>query len=189
MNTPEQVALGSGFEIQQLAPTAVDDVTLAPALTVLINEVYRVAEAGLWVDGAARTTAQEVTELIRAEEIAVARLHTELVGCVRIQELDSDTGEFGMLAAYSSHRGIGIGRQLVRFAEQRSRDRGHRSMQLELLVPRKWKHPSKQFLAGWYGRIGYAVTRTGTIDDAYPHLAPLLATPCDLLIYQKDLRD
>jgi len=188
MNTPEQLALGSGFEIQQLAPTAIDDVTLAPALTVLINEVYRVAEEGLWIDGTTRTTVQEVTDLVRAGEIAVARLHGELVGCVRIQELDSDTGEFGMLAAYSSHRGIGVGRQLVRFAEQGSRDRGHRRMQLELLVPREWKHPSKEFLAGWYSRIGYAVTRTGTIDEAYPHLAPLLATPCDFMIYQKDLR-
>ena len=46
---------------------------------------------------------------------------------------------------------------------------------------------SKEFLAGWYGRIGYAVTRTGTIDESYPHLAPLLATPCDFVIYRKDL--
>jgi hypothetical protein len=37
------------------------------------------------------------------------------------------------------------------------------------------------------GTIGYRVARTGTIDEAYPALAPLLATPCDFVIYRKDL--
>jgi hypothetical protein len=45
----------------------------------------------------------------------------------------------------------------------------------------------KEFLAAWYTRSGYALTRTGTIDEAYPALAPLLATPCDFRIYRKDL--
>jgi hypothetical protein len=60
-------------------------------------------------------------------------------------------------------------------------------MQLELLVPRGWTHPTKEFLAAWYMRIGYRVTRTGAIDEAYPALAPLLATPCDFVIYHKRL--
>ena len=60
-------------------------------------------------------------------------------------------------------------------------------MQLELLVPRGWTYPSKAFLDNWYRRIGYRVARTGTIEEAYPALAPLLATPCDFVIYHKDL--
>jgi hypothetical protein len=35
--------------------------------------------------------------------------------------------------------------------------------------------------------IGHRVTRTATIDEAYPALAPLLATPCDFVIYHKRL--
>ena len=35
--------------------------------------------------------------------------------------------------------------------------------------------------------MGYRIARTGTIDEAYPELAPLLATPCDFVIYRKDL--
>jgi hypothetical protein len=27
------------------------------------------------------------------------------------------------------------------------------------------------------------------VDDAYPHLSPLLATPCDLQVYEKPLGD
>ena len=101
--------------------------------------------------------------------------------------LDDTASEFGMLAAAPAHRGTGVGRQLVAFAERDSLDTGRAVMQLELLVPRLWNHPSKEFLAGWYGRLGYAVVRTGTIDESYPHLAPLLATPCDYLIYRRDL--
>ena len=62
-----------------------------------------------------------------------------------------------------------------------------RAMQLELLVPREWSHPNKEFLAGWYGRRGYELIARRAMDEAYPHLAPLLATPCDLQVREKRL--
>lgn len=158
------------------------------ALTGLINEVYAVAEGGLWTEGSTRTTAEEVADLTRAGEIAVAVLGEQVVGCIRIRRLDDDVSEFGMLAAAPGHRRIGVGRELVRFAEQSSRDKGHGTMQLELLVPREWKHPSKEFLARWYGHIGYKVVRVGSTDEFYPNLSPLLATPCDFVIYRKDIQ-
>jgi hypothetical protein len=74
-----------------------------------------------------------------------------------------------------------------RFAEQKSREDGLTTMQLELLVPRNWSHPSKEFLAAWYARIGYRIQRRGTIDESYPTLAPLLATACDFTIFHKPL--
>ena len=61
-------------------------------------------------------------------------------------------------------------------------------MQLELLLPREWQHPSKEFLKAWYGRLGYRLIRTTTIDDTYPHLAALLGTPCDFAVYEKSLQ-
>jgi GNAT superfamily N-acetyltransferase len=156
-------------------------------ITDLTNEVYAVAEDGLWTEDATRTTVDEVAELTRAGEMVVARLDGRVVGSVRVQHLDERTGEFGMLVADPGHRGIGIGRELIRFAERECRAAGLGTMQLELLVPRDWTHPTKEFLDAWYTRIGYRVVRTGTIDEAYPDLAPLLATPCDFLIYRKEL--
>jgi GNAT superfamily N-acetyltransferase len=153
----------------------------------LINTVYAVAEEGLWVPGAARTSRHEMADYIGDGQITVASLDDRIVGCIRTQRLDASTSEFGMLAAAESHRGLGLGRQLVAFAEQESIERGLRTMQLELLVPRGWSHPSKDFLAGWYSRIGYHIIRRGAIDEYYPHLTPLLATPCDFVIYRKDL--
>lgn len=175
--------------IELLEPGAADDAALVERLTGLVNEVYAASETGLWNDGASRTTAAEIAGFVRAGEIAVARLGPdgEVVGCARIQRWDDTTGEFGMLAANPDHRGAGVGRALVRFAEERSRGEGRSTMRLELLVPRTWTHPAKAFLAQWYERSGYRVIRRGTIDEDYPHLAPLLATPCDFLIWHKQL--
>jgi GNAT superfamily N-acetyltransferase len=177
----------SAIEIELLPAAASDDAGLMERITVLTNEVYEVAEEGLWVDGATRTTADEVAELTRAGEIVVARLRDRVVGSVRVQRLDAGTGEFGMLVADPAHRGIGVGGELIRFAERKCSADGLGVMQLELLVPRHWKHPTKEFLDTWYTRLGYRVARTGSIDEAYPHLAPLLATPCDFVIYRKQL--
>jgi hypothetical protein len=39
-----------------------------------------------------------------------------------------------------------------------------------------------------YDRIGYKVVRIGSTDEFYPNLSPLLATPCDFVIYRKDIQ-
>jgi GNAT superfamily N-acetyltransferase len=184
-NVPSDSA--APIEIRPLPAAASDDATLIERITDLINEVYAVAEDGLWVEGATRTTVDEVAELTRAGQIVLARSRGRIVGCVRVERLDESTGEFGMLAADPVHRGVGVGRELVRFAERQCRVDGLATMQLELLVPRHWTHPTKEFLAAWYTRSGYQVAGTGTIDETYPALAPLLATPCDFVLYHKAL--
>ena len=83
--------------------------------------------------------------------------------------------------------GAGVGRALVDFTERLSRARGLAAMRLELLVPRTWRHPTKVFLDGWYRRLGYRVVRRTTLDETYPELVPLLATECELLVYEKTL--
>ena len=76
-------------------------------LTDLVNRVYAVAEAGLWRDGATRTTEPELAALIAAGQIAVARLRGRVVGVVRVQQLGGGEGEFGMLVAAPEQRGTG----------------------------------------------------------------------------------
>jgi GNAT superfamily N-acetyltransferase len=173
--------------VRVLDGTAARDDRIVGQLIDLINRVYDKAEEGMWRDGATRTTAEELAELIAAGEIVVAEQGDEMVGVVRVHDVADDASEFGVLAAAPEHRGIGIGRALLDFAEQRSRERGQRVMQLEILIPREWDHPSKEFLKAWYGRRGYELVRTGSFADAYPKLAPMLATPCDLTVWQKPL--
>jgi GNAT superfamily N-acetyltransferase len=164
-----------------------EDAALVEQLTTLINDVYAVAENGLWRDDAARTTAAQVAELIRAGQIAVATRDARIVGSVRMHDVAPGVSEFGLLVAAPDERGTGVGRALLDFVERHSRERGLRAVQLELLCPRDRAHPSKEFLKGWYGRRGYCVIRTESPDVRYPGLAALLATPCDLEIREKEL--
>ncbi|MEV7094614.1 GNAT family N-acetyltransferase [Amycolatopsis sp. NPDC051045] len=173
------------MEIELLPPSAGSAVI--ERVAGLVNQVYAESEKGLWRGSTDRTSAEEVAGFVRAGEIAAAFVEGDLAGAVRIRRLDQATGEFGMLAADPACRGLGVGRELVRFAEQASRTAGCREVQLELLVPREWTHPSKQFLAEWYGRLGYRVTHRADLAEDYPHLAPALATPCDFLVYRKEL--
>jgi GNAT superfamily N-acetyltransferase len=177
----------AAIAVDLLDEAAGHDGRLVDHLTGLINDVYATAESGLWRSAATRTTEPELAELIRAGQIAVATRDGRIAGSIRVHDVAHDVSEFGLLVAAPRHRGTGVGRSLVAFAEQRSRERGLLAMRLELLLPRAWRHPSKEFLKAWYGRIGYRLVRTGSIHDAHPQLAPLLATPCDLTVYEKPL--
>ena len=65
-----------------------------------------------------------MAELIAAGYIAVAGADERIIGVVQIQRLDTGKGELGMLVADPAHRGQGVGRELVRFAERWSREQG-----------------------------------------------------------------
>ncbi|MFE0417950.1 GNAT family N-acetyltransferase [Streptomyces tendae] len=181
------MASGNGLSVVTLSSAQARDTDLMTTVTALINDVYEVAEEGLWVEGTARTTVEEVAALTRAGEITTARLEGKIVGCIRVQQLSDQVCEFGMLATSFEQRGTGIGRELVQFAEQHAREIGREVMQLEVLVPREWAHPSKEFLIRWYTRIGYQIVRKGIIEESYPDLAPHLATPCDFVVYHKSV--
>jgi len=175
------------MDIALLEPERGDEAELVERLTALINDVYAVAEAGLWRDDAARTSAAQMAELIRAREIAVATRDGSIVGSVRIHDVAPGVSEFGLLVAAPGERGTGVGRALLDFVERAGREHGLRAVRLELLSPREWSHPSKEFLREWYGRRGYRIIRTESPDLRYPELAALLATPCDLEIREKEL--
>jgi GNAT superfamily N-acetyltransferase len=177
----------AAIAVRLLDAAADGDAGLVGRLSGLINEVYASAEDGLWREGVTRTTPSEVEGLIDAREIAVATVDGRLAGAIRVRALSDVTGEFGMLAADARYRGIGVGRQLVVFAERHCSDDGLQAMELELLVPRTFRHPSKEFLDGWYRRIGYRVMRTTSVAEVQAGLSPLLATPCDFVIYRKPL--
>jgi GNAT superfamily N-acetyltransferase len=173
--------------VRVLEPEASRDGGFVGRLAALINGVYVISESGLWRGGTTRTTVDDLAALIEAGDIVVAGREGGIAGAVQMHDVAADVSEFGMLAAARDQRGSGVGRALLDFVEDRGRERGLRAIQLELLVPRGWTHPSKEFLKGWYGRRGYRRVRTTTMEEAHPHLAPLLATACDLEIHQKPL--
>jgi GNAT superfamily N-acetyltransferase len=177
----------TAIEVSLLEPAAGADARLVERLAALVNDVYATAEAGLWREEATRTTPSQIAGLIGRREIALATVSGRLAGAVRVWPVSGLTAEFGMLSADPQQRGIGVGGALIAFAEARARELGVRTMQLELLVPRTWRHPMKAFLDEWYRRLGYRPVRTTDVDETEPELAPLLATPCEFVVYEKPL--
>ena len=96
-------------------------------------------------------------------------------------------GHLGLLSVDPALQGGGVGRELVAFAERRSREAGATAMGLQLLVPRDGEHAFKSRLHDWYSRLGYRVVGRADFGATHPASAPYLAVPCDLLEYAKPL--
>ena len=90
----------STIAIRLLEAAAGDDARLVEHLTRLINDVYAVAERGLWRDGAARTTASELAELIaRGTDRGRHRGTAGSSAASASTDVADDASEFGMLVA------------------------------------------------------------------------------------------
>ncbi|KAI1300568.1 hypothetical protein F5Y03DRAFT_385902 [Xylaria venustula] len=137
-------AAPSKAEIAVPPPSAADDKAFITALTTLVNRVYSEAERGIYRTDFELTSPEDVAELVRAGEVAVAYCLPDAdaadisaphsnhddegkdaevsaqpipIGCIAMKQVGPSTGEFGMLAVDPSQRGYGIGGDLVRFAE------------------------------------------------------------------------
>ncbi|GGE35899.1 GNAT family N-acetyltransferase [Pullulanibacillus camelliae] len=175
------------IEIQMLPCNASTNSVNMEHITNIVNRSFAASEEGIWMNGADRTTVKKIAEFTNSGEIAVARFKGRIVGCVRVQRIDEGTGEFGMLAVDGAYQRNGIARELVRFAEQKCQNEYLRKMQLELLIPCEFSHPSKVFLENWYHRIGYHRVYEESFDASYPRLARMLAVPCKFIVFQKRL--
>lgn len=157
-------------------------------LIELINQVYSEAESGMWHPNAERINADFLISMINHKALLIAEFQNKVVGCVNINLLDEQTAEFGMLVADTNYRGLGIGRELVKAAEQWAIENGCTTMRLELLVPKNWQHPSKEFLKNWYTRIGYELQYTEPFEKMHADKVTQLATACDFCVYHKHLK-
>ncbi|HEY7047064.1 MAG TPA: GNAT family N-acetyltransferase [Jatrophihabitantaceae bacterium] len=163
------------------------DGELVDELARIVNGAYAIGEAGLWREGATRTTPTEVADAVRGGGMLAASLEGRLVGCAFVQPLGAQTADLGLVSTAPDRWGNGIGGELVRKAEELMHQRGVTTMQLEVLVPKGWEHPSKRRLRDWYTRLGYRVVRTERFDQVAAHLEHQLATPCEFLIFHKPL--
>jgi GNAT superfamily N-acetyltransferase len=172
---------------RRLEAAAADDEILVAELAGVINRAYAMGESGLWRDGTARITAVEVAGAIRDGDMLVATGDGRIAGCAHVRRLDATTADLGLVSADPEQRGRGVGRELVRAAEDLMRARGVTTAQLELLVPKRWEHPEKERLRAWYSRLGYRVVRTAPFEAVATHVASELTTPCEFLVFRKAL--
>jgi GNAT superfamily N-acetyltransferase len=173
--------------VELLASSTAADGPAMGQMVELVNGIYAEAEAGLWVEGAPRTSVEEMAHLVRGGRIAVAWRDGALAGCMVVGEVSGACAKLGMLAVDPALRGAGIGGALMAFAERRCVEAGATCVEGELLAPRDWVHPFKAYLDAWYARLGYRVVGLADFAEIYSHLAPMLATPCHLRLLRKEL--
>ncbi|SPJ87140.1 uncharacterized protein FTOL_12165 [Fusarium torulosum] len=166
-----------------------DNENLTSTLANIVNTVYTKAESDIFIPSYKRTSAPEIAQFIRNNQLAVAYLvsNNTPVGCVFIKLITADLGEFGMLALDGKYQGGGLGRQMAVFAEDECRRRGCTTMQLEILVPQTFHHEGKAVLLGWYMRMGYKLVKLGDFNQDYPELNKLLAGPTEYRVFEKSL--
>lgn len=175
------------IDIQMLPRNMSTKTETMERMTTIVNHAFMTSEKGIWKNGTTRTTVLEMAELTSNGEMVVAQLMEKIVGCVRVQQVDEETGGFGMLAVDNRYQGKGIASKLVCFAEQKFRNEQFSKMQLELLMPKDVPHPAKVLLEKWYNRIGYKRVYTESFEASYPELAQMLAIPCQFVVFQKEL--
>ena len=85
----------------------------------LINEVYRVAEAGMWKENYERTSVDEIKKFIEDGNLMVARFDGKVVGSVKVEKNDAESvGKFGMLVLDPNLRGKKFGSAIIRATEE-----------------------------------------------------------------------
>lgn len=109
------------IEIQMLPRNMSTNTKIMEHITNIVNNAFRTSEKGIWKNGTTRTTALETAEFTNNGEIAVAQLKGKIVGCVRVQQVDQETGGFGMLAVDNKYQGNGIASKLVRLLNRSSK--------------------------------------------------------------------
>lgn len=155
------------------------------ALCTIINRVYEETEGEFLVPGKQRITLEALNDIIAKKELLVVELdpENEVVGCVHLTLVDKETAMFGMLVSHPEYQGKGIGKQLVSAAENWALEQGCSKMCLELLSPKNYSTPHKNFLKAWYMRLGYVPKA----DIPYHH-EDLLVVVCDFKLYCKELK-
>ncbi|OTB13138.1 hypothetical protein K445DRAFT_320325 [Daldinia sp. EC12] len=174
-----------------------DDEIFVAALVGIINAAYAETEAGIFKPGYIRTSAQDVAGLIRSGQLATAsQLATPSssrapLGCISIRKLSDTSAELGLFAVMPELRGNGLGRDLLKFAEQWCLEKlggpGVAVAQLDLLFPTHFEHPFKMRLQKWYTKQGYRLVGTRDFLLEYPTYAALLAGPTEYRHFEKTL--
>ncbi|KPM45249.1 hypothetical protein AK830_g1279 [Neonectria ditissima] len=171
------------------SPDSANDTSLTSTLATIVNTVYHWAESDIFLPSYQRTSAEEIAQLLCSGHLAVAYLNStdDPVGCVLIKLLSPERGDLGMLALNEQHRGSGLGRKMVLFAEDECRRRECTIMQLELIAPTTFRHAGKERMEGWYNRMGYSIVKLGSFNDEYPELGKILLGPVEYKIFEKSL--
>lgn len=139
-----------------ISPTTINDI---PQLLQLINSAYRGDEAKKgWtheadlIDGTMRTDATSLTELIQKPGAVILKYEVDekIAGCVFLEK-KSNKLYLGMLSVSPEIQAQGIGKKLLKAAEEYAKQNNCSVIEMTVISVRKE-------LIAWYERNGYQQT-------------------------------
>ena len=174
-----------------MSPRIVNDLVLSQEqiklLHAIINKVYLHSEYEFWGDTYERISLTELELINKKQWLFVSMIEDEIVGCVRVSKKNEDTAGFSMLTVNFDYRKQGIANRMVLAAETWAKQNADNYIELELLVPQKFKHLDKEHLKNWYESLGYIEKSVSSFSETHPELDPILKIPCDFVVYRKKI--
>lgn len=173
------------IEFLETNKTSINQIT---QLCILINMAYQQGEKGLWTIDYERITTEDLIKLIKNNQIVVAKLEDQIVGCIQLKlEHSNKKATFGMLSVDKEFEGKGIGGSLIKFIEKYCKDCQMENLQLELLLPVDRTHWFKERLKEWYTKLGFIPEKTVPFQELFSHLQNNLTCECEFLVWNKKL--
>ncbi len=133
----------------------------AEVIAAVVNPAFRVER--FFIDGD-RTNPEQVRALLQTGVFLLAEESDQLIGCVYV-ELRGAQGYFGLLAIDPARQKTGLGKRLVKAAEDYCRAADCREMELQIVNVRAE-------LPGFYQRLGYRETGTAPFKANHQPLIP-----------------
>ena len=89
----------------------------------------------------------------------VALEEGQVIGCILLRPIDDDAVQFRQMAIDPNHQGQGVGRRLLKFAEEKARSLALRRVQME----------AREVARGFYEKAGYQVLGPRYLKIGIPH--------------------
>ena len=156
----------------------------------LMIKAYAETELEIWGEDYERLSYNEFVEIIKKEELFIARMGNEIVGSIHVFRIDNDTFSFGLLNSDFDKKGLGIGSALVDKAEEIAIKNGVDKVNIEVLRPSDFEVPVKVMLTNWYLKKGYTFTMYDTFINLKPdkiEKSKALKVPSGFDCYTKSL--
>ena len=151
---------------REIRVATIDD---APAVATLVTLAYRVED--FFIDGD-RTDEADVRRRMQHGVFLVLEEDGALAGAVYVK-VHAGSGYFGMLSVDPARQGEGLGRRLIKAAEEWCRTSGCTEMEIEVVSLRTE-------LPSFYERHGYVLAGTRPFADVHKS-----RIPCEYLVMRK----
>lgn len=133
------------------------------SITHLVNRAFEV-EAFFAVGD--RTSDDQIRAKLAVGAFVLAERRSELVGCVHVEHKDGPRAYISMLAVQPTEQGAGLGRRLMRLAEQHARQ-AHCTETIITVINLRTELPP------FYRRLGYTEIGTKPYADAHRATQPV----------------